>query len=299
LAFKIYKPKERLLSGDTYKSKPIIAADMIRELTAMGFKFSLVLADSLYGESDGNFISVLNELRLDFAVAIRSNHGAWLPPGETIRYNKWRKSIRVFSDDKTEIRYIRQIIFGKRHTIQYWQITTDVDTLPENSTWWVMTKITRIKYNQVGNLYGLRNWVEYGLKQSKNELGWADFRVTDYTQIEKWWELVMSAYLLVSLHAKVFNSSKNVNNDEVIDSAVDKFSTHDWWDSGQGWKNILNNLRLVIQPWVFFNLIKPWLKVFPISQLSLGFPRLIALMNKFRGAVPTPVSSEEFQFSSA
>jgi hypothetical protein len=43
---------------------------MIRELTAMGFKFSLVLADSLYGESNGNFISVLNELKLNFAVAI-------------------------------------------------------------------------------------------------------------------------------------------------------------------------------------------------------------------------------------
>ena len=117
--------------------------------------------------------------------------------------------------------------------------------MPENSTWWVMTKIPGIKYNQVGNLYGLRNWVEYGLKQSKNELGWADFRVTDYAQIEKWWEIVMSAYLLVSLHAKVINTSANFNNDELIDSTVDKFSTHDWWDSGQGWKNLLNNLRLV------------------------------------------------------
>ncbi len=28
-------------------------------------------------------------------------------------------------------------------------------------------------------------WIEYGLKQSKNELGWADFRVTHYPQIEK------------------------------------------------------------------------------------------------------------------
>ena len=166
LAFKIYKPKERLLAGDTYKNKPIIAAEMIRELTAMGFKFSLVLADSLYGESDGNFISVLNELKLDFAVAIRSNHGVWLPPGQTIRYNKWRKFIRVFSDAKTEVRYIRQIIFGKRHPIQYWQITTDPDTLPENSTWWVMTLVPGIKYNEVGNLYGLRNWVEYRVQLS-------------------------------------------------------------------------------------------------------------------------------------
>jgi hypothetical protein len=44
--------------------------------------------------------------------------------------------------------------FGKRHAIQYWQITTDTDTLPENSTWWVMTLIPGIKYKEVGNLYG-------------------------------------------------------------------------------------------------------------------------------------------------
>ena len=47
-----------------------------------------------------------------------------------------------------------------------------------------MTKLPGVKYKQVGNLYGLRNWVEYGLKQSKDELGWADFRMTDYSQIQ-------------------------------------------------------------------------------------------------------------------
>lgn len=66
LSFEVYKPKERLLEGDEYQSKPQIAAYMIRELRAMGFKFKLVLADSLYGESDGNFISVLNQLKLSF-----------------------------------------------------------------------------------------------------------------------------------------------------------------------------------------------------------------------------------------
>lgn len=61
----------------------------------------------------------------------------------------------------------------------------------------------------VGNLYGLRNWVEYGLKQSKNELGWADFRLTNYRQSERWWELVMSAYLLVSLHTNALHQSQS------------------------------------------------------------------------------------------
>jgi len=65
-----------------------------------------------------------------------------------------------------------------------------------------MTKIPGVKFKEVGNIYGLRNWIEYGLKQSKNELGWADFRSPDYPQIQKWWEIVMSAYLLVSLHSQ-------------------------------------------------------------------------------------------------
>ncbi len=43
------------------------------------------------------------------------------------------------------------------------------------------------------------------------------------------------------------NTSEKFYNDEVIDAAVDKFSAHAWWDSGQCWKNILNNFRLVIQ----------------------------------------------------
>jgi len=49
--FEVYKPKERLKPADIYRSKPEIAAGMIRELKAMGFRFKLVLADSLYGES--------------------------------------------------------------------------------------------------------------------------------------------------------------------------------------------------------------------------------------------------------
>jgi len=52
---------------------------------------------------------MLYELKLDFAVAIRSNHAVWLPRKQTVRHNRWRKFERVFSDGKTELRYIREI----------------------------------------------------------------------------------------------------------------------------------------------------------------------------------------------
>ena len=298
LAFEVYKPKERLEPGDVYQSKPQIAAQMIRQLRAMGFKFKLVLADCLYGQSESNFISVLNELKLEFVVAIRSDYGVLLPAGQRVRYNRWRAFERVFSNGEQETRYIREIIFGKRVAIQYWQITTDPETLPKNCTWYVMTKIARLKYKQVGNFYELRNWVEYGLKQSKNELGWADFRVTDYSQIEKWWEVVMSAYLMVSLQSDALNSNDLTDEDREMDDIRSIFSKHAWWDSGKGWKNILNNLRLVIQPFIFFNLIKPWLKVFSIPQLSLGFSTLITITNLFKGSIPRATSKGCPQFFS-
>jgi SRSO17 transposase len=299
LTFEVYKPKERLQAGDTYLSKPEIAAGMIRQLQAWGFGFKLVLADSLYGESGSNFIDVLYELKLPFVVAIRSNHAVWLPKEQRVRCNRWREFKRIFSDGTTQQRYIREIIFGKRRATQFWEITTDPQTLPKNSTWYVMTHVAEIKYHQVGNLYGLRNWVEYGLKQSKNELGWADFRVTNYTQIQKWWEIVMSAYLLVSLHSFPLHPQPNCQGENNPSVVVAKFSTHPWWDEGTGWKNLLNNLRLVLQPFVLFNLIRPWLKVFPIPALSVGFSRLIALMNYFHGAVPLPLQTKEFLFSAA
>jgi len=63
-----------------------------------------------------------------------------------------------------------------------------------------------------------------------------------------------------------------------------------------GWKHLLNNLRLVIQPWVMFNLLQPWLKVFPIPQLSMGFVRLIALMNHFQGVLLSQSHTDIYYF---
>lgn len=80
---------------------------MLRDLQAMGFRFKLVLADSLYGESGSSFVDVLYELKLD---ACRCNsqqsRGLALPSGQTVRCNRWRKFERMFSDGKTEHRYV-------------------------------------------------------------------------------------------------------------------------------------------------------------------------------------------------
>ncbi len=186
LLFEVYKPRERLKPEDTYLTKPQIAAKLMNSLKSMGFNFNLVLADSLYGESGTNFISVLDEMNLNYVVAIRSNHDVELLKGQHTQYLEWERFKRVFSDLDSENRFIREIIPGKRTEKRYWQITTDRDNLPGNSTRYVMSKYPDITSREVGNFYGLRTWVEYGLKQSKNELGWADYRLTHYPNIERW-----------------------------------------------------------------------------------------------------------------
>jgi hypothetical protein len=101
---------------------------------------------------------------------------------------------------------------------------------------------------------------------------------------------------IISLHTVSLSPQNNSGTERNVTAVAAKFTTHLWWDEGTGWKNLLNNLRLVLQPFVLFNLIQPWLMVFPIPQLSLGFSQLITLMNQFNGAVPIPPVMEEFLF---
>jgi DDE superfamily endonuclease len=284
LLFKVYKPRTRLNPGDNYKTKPELAVEIIQELQQWGFQFEVVLADSLYGES-GDFISELEKLHLKYVVAIRSNHVVWLPPGQRVRYTNWRPSESVFSNGKQQTRYVREIIFGRRGRIRFYHLTTDPQTLPPESTWYIMTNVEGKIQKTEGNTYGLRTWIEYGFKHAKNELGWTDYRVTDFASIERWWETVSSAYLLVSLqcpHTQMPSEGAASPQAAPADVPTEHFSRHRWWDSGQGWKNKLNNLRLMLQPYVFHCLLLPLLLLFDIP----GFRELIAIMNLFHASLP-------------
>ncbi|WP_138506144.1 IS701 family transposase [Nostoc sp. PA-18-2419] len=283
LVFKVFKPKGTLKESDKYKTKIELASEIITELMESGFNIKLVLADSLYGESS-QFLRKVAEYNLDYVVSIRSNHGVWLPAGQSVRANKWCKFKRTFSNQTSETRYIREIIYGKKRAITYWEITTDPETMPENSTSFVMTNLQGNLKKTLGDLYGLRTWVEYGFRQCKQELGWTDYRFTNFQHIERWWEIIFSVYTMISLNSPVFssfNQSCQLETEAQENNDVN-FSNHPQWNHEAGWKNTLNNLRLIIQPLLLFWLIYPWLSIFPNSHLLLGFNHLIAAMNQFK-----------------
>lgn len=181
LIFKVYKPKTRLLPEDTYKTKPALAVEIIEELHARGFQFDVVLADCAYGES-GDFISELEKRHLKYIVAIRSNHGVWLPPGQRVRHNAWHRFERVFSGDGQQTRYIQEIIFGQRRPVRFYLLTTDPKTLPKESTWYIMTNLEGKIYLTVGNTYGLRTRdADTGLNMLK--MNWGGLTIGSLTTL--------------------------------------------------------------------------------------------------------------------
>jgi SRSO17 transposase len=295
LLFRVFKPESRLKAGDVYQTKPQLAIAIVEELLAMGFRFRVVLADSLYGES-GPFISALHRLGLHYVVALRSNHGVWMLPGQRIRQTRWRPFARVFTDGSTEQRFLRETIFGRRQGVRYYQITTDPLTLPPETTWVLMTNLPGKIEPTVGNTFGLRTWIEYGFKHAKDDLGWADYRVTDAASIERWWELVMSAYTLVSLQTPDFAALGHVASTPpprapaAPPAAMAPLDAHPAWDTGSGWKQHLNNLRLLLQPYTASCLLLPWLHLVPlphVQAVQTGFAALGSLVNTFRLALPT------------
>jgi len=280
LACRIDKPERRLKPGDVFKSKPQLAVELIQELATQGFHFSVVLADSLYGESY-DFTSALERLGLSYVVAIRSNHVVWTFPGERVRQTRWRPFERVFTDGTTEQRYRCEFVFGKRTRTRYFAITTDPVHLPPETTWNIMTNLPGKIERSVGNTFGLRTWIEYGFKHAKDELGWADYRLTDAHSIERWWELVMCAYLLVSLQAPALAAPPPAPQSPA------ETSQHPAWTEDASWKHRLTNLRLLLQPFVCSCLLLPWLRLYPLPHLAAGLADLCALMNTYHPTFPT------------
>jgi len=95
----------------------------------------------------------------------------------------------------------------------------------------------------------------------------------------------MSAYLMVSLQSHSFYLAGTKVVDRLNCEVNKIFEEHPRWDKGIGWKSKINNLRLVIEPYISLNKIKQWLGVFNIQQLSEGFLKLQRFMNIFQGYI--------------
>jgi hypothetical protein len=86
--------------------------------------------------------------------------------------------------------------------------TTDPATLPELTTWYLVTNLPApgsmraaekgalpaADVAEVVSLYGLRNWVEQSYQQTRGALGWSQYQVRSDLAIRRHWQLVCCAF---------------------------------------------------------------------------------------------------------
>lgn len=227
-----YTPAARLAGGKqhpAFRTKPQLALDLVAAARAAGIPFRAVVADSLYGEHP-EFTRTLWPADLPFVLAVKPSQIVWTPPPEPespweaadrLRWGvrndaehpgAWTAVVRRFHDGHKETWWAVDLqlggSYGPERTHRLVVATSDPRSLPQASTWYLVTNLPlpataralehpalpAADLPEVVRLYGLRQWVEQGYKQVKQELGWADFQVRADHAIRRHWALVCCAF---------------------------------------------------------------------------------------------------------
>ena len=80
-------------------------------------------------------VNVLEELKLPYIWAIRSNHALWLPQDKEVYQEPWQRFERTISKGTTEIRYMAEVIYGQRHRQQDWLPPKPCQTIQLRLSW--------------------------------------------------------------------------------------------------------------------------------------------------------------------
>jgi hypothetical protein len=226
LEFEPYTPRHWFVKGDKdpqFRSKPAMALALVRSAIAKDIPFRAVVADSFYGENDGLRDSLHREA-MPYVLALYPSHTWWHKVGtvgsvEAIARSapwreeepgKWQKLTRHFRDGHEETWWLLEGEAGPYGVEKPQRLiiaTTDPASLPELSTWYLVTNLSApgSKHAEEGELeaadlaevvrlYGLRVWVEQSYKQVKQHLGWAEYQVRKDIAMRRHWQLVCCAF---------------------------------------------------------------------------------------------------------
>lgn len=221
-----YTPAHWFVKGNgdaDFRTKPQIALELVQHAVQRGIPFRAVVADSFYGENMG-FVVGLRQLEVGYVLALRPSHAWWHPqeeigsveevahsePWQPEAPGAWRKLTRRFRNGHTEDWWVLEGVAGPYGPDKAQRLviaTTDPNTLPELSTWYLLTNLPTPEHGQarkgslpaaslaeVVRLYGLRVWVEQSYKQVKHSLGWAHYQVRSDLAIRRHWQLVCCAF---------------------------------------------------------------------------------------------------------
>jgi hypothetical protein len=232
--FEPYTPAVYFAKGKNdphLRTKLKIALHLVERALQEGIPFRAVVADSLYGEDRG-FRSGLRELKQPYVLALNPSHTWWHPEDvagtlQDVAHEagwisaehpgKWVRITRTLRDGNTQDWWAVEIVagpYGPAKTERAIVATTDPQTLPDLSTWYLVTNLPMPReragsepplppasLEEVIRLYGLRMWVEQSYKHVKHALGWSQYQVRSDTAIRRHWQFVWCAFSFCWYHA--------------------------------------------------------------------------------------------------
>jgi SRSO17 transposase len=228
-----------------FRTKLTIAVELVKQAVAWHWPFKAVVADSFYGE-DATVRAGLQQLDVGYVLALKPSHSWWHAqnePGslvEVARATPWRATKpgawqaveRVFRDGHRERWWALEITvgpYGPQRRERALVVTTDPPTLPELSTWYLVTNLPvknrpraasgprrGASVAEVVRLYGLRMWVEQSYKQVKTTLGWAQYQVRSSRAMQRHWTLIYCAFTFCWWQAVQAASSEDWVGDQAL-----------------------------------------------------------------------------------
>lgn len=213
-----------------FRTKLKIALQLVERALEEGIPFRAMVADSFYGE-DRTLRGGLRKLSVPYVMALKPSHAWWHPEQvagtlqdvaheagwvSAEQPGKWRRITRTFRDGNQEDWWVLEIVagpYGPDKTERSIVATTDPETLPDLSTWYLVTNLPApterlgseppfppASLEEVIRLYGLRMWVEQSYKQVKHALGWSQYQVRSDKAIRRHWQLVWCAFSFCWYH---------------------------------------------------------------------------------------------------
>lgn len=235
-----YTPESYFAQGkhdQAFRTKPRIALHLVQQTIRQAWPFRAVVADSLYGE-DRSLRKDLRKLQIPYVLALNPAHAWWHPEGvagslqEVAREagwvsaeqpGRWVRITGTFRDGGTQEWWAVEIVagpYGPGKPERAVVATTDPQTLPDLTTWYLVTNrpapsdgrkgeapFPPASLEEIIRLSGLRTWVEQSYKHVKHSLGWSEYQVRSDKAIRRHWQLVCCAFSFCWYHVRQSTAS--------------------------------------------------------------------------------------------